>query len=246
ARFARIWDTADKDLYREVESRLDAYRAPMASSGRLNGASSSHAPSPSNDVHLRDSFEFTQSAIRTARSGGPVQASRKASALLPFAPQCTQESPMLSPSRFKCNLRVRQMIERFRPASMSPIRFYDRSTGRVKFVLSPKPYQSSPPLPEDDLAALGPLELAKALETARGVLPSGAILMPSGSTEDMCFVADSNMGNNGSSNSGGSSSSSSKAGIMYLLHPFLPLVLSTRSDNGPNTMPTSNIHFWRG
>ncbi|KAJ1772938.1 hypothetical protein IW140_003523 [Coemansia sp. RSA 1813] len=250
ARFARIWDTAEKDLYREVESRLDVYRAPMSSSSRLSGAANSHAPSLSNDVHLRDSFEFTQSAIRTARSGGPVQASRKASALLPFAPQCTQESPILSPSRFKCNLRVRQMIERFRPASMSPIRFYDRSTGRIKFVLSPAPYHSSPPLSEDDPAALCPLELVGSSDAVRGVLPSGAILLPSGSTEDMSIAADSNNGsssstsNNTSNNSGGGGSG--KAGIMYLLHPFLPLVLSTRSDHGPNSLPTSNIHFWRG
>ncbi|KAJ2687207.1 hypothetical protein GGH99_003312 [Coemansia sp. RSA 1285] len=261
ARFGRIWDTAERDLYREVEDRWDVYRAPMASSGGIGAtAAGAHAPSLSNDLYLRDSFEFTQAALRTSRSGGPVQATRKASALLPIAPQCTQESPILNPYRFKCNMRMRQMIERFRPASMSPIRFYDRFTGSLRFVLAPTPHHSSPPLSETDSsvaaapAPLLPLDATTFEETFRGggggggILPSGAILMSSGgTTEDVGGIA---AGSTSSSALGGTNSvstgGSGKPGIMYLLHPFLPLVLSSRSDNGPNTLPTSNIHFWQG
>ncbi|KAJ2890945.1 hypothetical protein GGI21_006004, partial [Coemansia aciculifera] len=143
-RFANIWDSADTDACHEVETRLDAYRAPMASSNNLGTFASALMPSLANDVYLRDAFESSQQAIRTARSGGPAQAARKASVMLPYAPQCMQESPLLDPSRFKCNMRTRQMIEKYRPAPSTPIRFYDRQTGAVKFVLSPLPiYMSS-------------------------------------------------------------------------------------------------------
>ncbi|KAJ2761422.1 hypothetical protein H4S06_001211 [Coemansia sp. BCRC 34490] len=155
-------------------------------------------------------------------------------------------------------MRMRQMIERFRPASMSPIRFYDRFTGRLRFVLAPTPHHSSPPLSETDPsvaaapAPLLPLDATTLEETFRGggggILPSGAILMSSGgTTEDVGGIA---AGSTGTSALGGTNSASTggsgKPGIMYLLHPFLPLVLSSRSDNGPNTLPTSNIHFWQG
>ncbi|KAJ1991206.1 hypothetical protein GGI25_004848 [Coemansia spiralis] len=246
ARFVRIWDSSDRELCEEIEKRLDVYRAPMASSGGLSGSISTHAPSLSNDVYLRDAFEFTQSAIRTARSGGPIQAARKASALLPFAPQCTQESPLLDPSRFKCNLRIRQSIERFRPASLAPIRFYDRATGAVKFVLSPTPYHPSQHLLlVNEQTALQPLETVPPSDAEYnggvGVLASGAVLLPSsGSADDM------NMANDGSPAANSSNASSPKSGIMYLLHPFLPLILSSRNDSGSNSLSVSNIHFRQG
>ncbi|KAJ1817241.1 hypothetical protein LPJ56_004111, partial [Coemansia sp. RSA 2599] len=198
AKFCRIWDTAESDLYEEIEKRLDVYRAPMSSGRGLGGSSAgAQAPSISNDVYLRDAFRSSQSAIRTARSGGPVQAARKASMLLPVAPQCVQESPLLDPSRFKCNLRVRQTLEKLRPAGTAPIRFYDRQTGAVKFVLSSTPYYYTPTSAaqsSDDPIALQPMqyagvddEMAAMSENAgqpasSGVLRSGAVLLPSGGT----------------------------------------------------------------
>ncbi|KAI7821304.1 De-etiolated protein 1 Det1-domain-containing protein [Kickxella alabastrina] len=280
ARFLRIWDTSDNELYEEIEKRLDIYRAPMSASRGLGGSSSGQAPSISNDLYLRDAFETSQAAIRTARAGGPVQASRKASMLLPFAPQCMQESPLLDPSRFKCNLRVRQTLEKLRPASLSPIRFYDRVTGALKFVLSPTPYiytlPSSTMTPAavaqgpDDPAALRPLQYSVAdgmdvmVETLSppppppppppsGVMRSGAILLPTGGSGDPRFVLDSAAAGAGTAAPAMSpppsqnvSASGHKAGVVYLFHPALPLVLSTRNDTGATAYPMSNIHFWQG
>ncbi|KAJ2232193.1 hypothetical protein H4R99_003110 [Coemansia sp. RSA 1722] len=258
SRFDRIWDTADSCLYEQIERRLDTYRAPMSSGNRL-GCSGAQAPSISNDIYLRDAFRSSQSAIRTARSGGPVQAARKASMLLPVAPQCAQESPLLDPSRFKCNLRVRQTLEKLRAASSAPIRFYDRRTGMVKFVLSPTPhlYSVAAATQSPDMGALQPVDYSvadgitmlggQAMTAGSGVLRSGAVLLPSGGTVDLS--ADT-----GGQNSTGTPSltpqpgfvaSGNKAGVVYLFHPWLPLVLSTRSDSGTTSIPTSNIHFWQ-
>ncbi|KAJ2829459.1 hypothetical protein IWW50_000845, partial [Coemansia erecta] len=250
ARFSRIWDTGEDALYDEVAHRLDTYRVPMAAQ-----AVSARAPSVANDVYLRDSFESTQSAIRSARSGGLVQAVRKASALLPFPPQCMQESPLLDPSRFQCNLRTRQTLEKFRPVGLAPIRFYDRRTGAAKFVLSPTP-NCSLQLPDDmasgqhNLSDADPLVDVSAVHGA-SVLASGAVLMPTGGTEELDLQTDTTSSAAQSTpsmapQSAAFSSASQKAGVSYLFHPTLPLVLSTRSDRGVNVpLSTSNIHFWQ-
>ncbi|KAJ2485592.1 hypothetical protein EV174_001625 [Coemansia sp. RSA 2320] len=268
ARFGKIWDTADSEASDEVESRLDVYRAPMASSSNHGFMASALAPSLANDVYLRDSFESAQQAIRTARSGGPTQAARKASALLPFAPQCMQESPLLDPSQFKCNLRTRQTIEKYRPASTAPIRFYDRRTGVVKFVLSPFPvYMSSLPLSYDasvaefqrhaqDHAGHDSPTLAHSSGMFGLTMRSGAVLLPSGGVEELNMLADSSAqlntppalapSINPQAQQSSVSTSSQKSGAAYLFHPTLPLVLSTRSDMSITALPISNIHFWSG
>ncbi|KAJ2811324.1 hypothetical protein GGI24_006852, partial [Coemansia furcata] len=69
--FGKIWDSADLSSCDEIENRLDVYRAPMSSSNNLGWFASAMTPSLANDVYLRDSFESSQLAIRTARSGGP-------------------------------------------------------------------------------------------------------------------------------------------------------------------------------
>ncbi|KAJ1824083.1 hypothetical protein GGH91_000255 [Coemansia sp. RSA 2671] len=271
--FGKIWDSSDLSASDEIDNRLDVYRAPMSSSNNHSGLASAMAPSLANDVYLRDSFESSQQAIRTARSGGPAQAIRKAQVMLPYAPQCLQESPLLDPSRFKCNLRVRQTVEKYRPVSCAPIRFYDRQTGAVKFVLSPVPiYISQPPLVGDSepLRAIQDLETTDddddspmiANEGPFGVtMPSGAVLLPSGGVDEMGLLADSS----GSSTAPQSTpalaptnipltqqstmahhSNSQKSGVSYLFHPTLPLVLSTRSDLSITALPISNIHFWLG
>ncbi|KAJ2795426.1 hypothetical protein H4R20_005881, partial [Coemansia guatemalensis] len=144
ASFGAIWESAEPALLDELENRFDAYRVPAAA---RPAAASTRAPSISNDVYLRDAFESAQSAMRLSRSGGPLQAVRKASALLPFAPQCTQESPLLDPARFQCNMRTRQSLEKLRPVGLAPIRFYSRLSGAVCFVLSPSPSYLSMLLP---------------------------------------------------------------------------------------------------
>ncbi|KAJ1956180.1 hypothetical protein EC988_001483 [Linderina pennispora] len=126
-RFGNIWDTSDQALAQEVETRMDMFRAPMV------GVS----PSLANDVYLREAFMASQAGIRQTRSGGPVQAARKAAALLPVAPQTLQTSPYLDPVVFKCSTRMRQGIERFRVTQSAPIKFYDRATGALRFVLAP-------------------------------------------------------------------------------------------------------------
>ncbi|KAJ1956053.1 hypothetical protein GGI12_005411, partial [Dipsacomyces acuminosporus] len=139
ARFTNIWDSSSQSIYNEIESRVDAYRAPMAPSHSVRTRDSRVAcggrqsPSISNDVYVRDAFASAQAAIRNARSGGLVHATRKCSTILPFAAQYTQESPFLDPSRFKTSLRVRQAVEKLRPVSLTPMRFCDRDTGATKF-----------------------------------------------------------------------------------------------------------------
>ncbi|KAJ2095836.1 hypothetical protein GGI09_004675, partial [Coemansia sp. S100] len=273
--FGKIWDSADISSCEETENRLDVYRAPMASSNNLGGLASAMTPSLANDVYLRDSFESSQLAIRTARSGGPAQAARKALVMLPYAPQCLQESPLLDPSRFKCNLRTRQMIEKYRPANSAPIRFYDRHTGAVKFVLSPMPIYISP------LALVGDSEPLRAIQYqadatdddedsppidfAEGLfgvtMRSGAVLLPSGGIDELRLLADTSSSNSAPQSTPALAptsiplgqqptmvhhSNSQKSGVAYLFHPMLPLVLSTRSDTSITALPISNIHFWLG
>ncbi|KAJ2741548.1 hypothetical protein GGI20_005110 [Coemansia sp. BCRC 34301] len=273
--FGNIWDSADPAVCDEVENRLDVYRAPMASSNTLGLFSSAMAPSLANDVYLRDSFESSQQAIRTARSGGPVQAARKASVMLPYAPQCMQESPLLDPSRFKSNLRTRQLIEKYRPAPSTPIRFYDRHTGTVKFVLSPLPIYMSPLAlvgTTDPLLSTqhqGILDDDEEEDDAPTVLPgglmgmvmrSGAILLPSGGVDELALLPDSAGAPQSTPALAPTSNpltqqqnglpqqhgSSHKTNVAYLFHPTLPLVLSTRSDVSMTALPISNIHFWAG
>ncbi|KAJ2754113.1 hypothetical protein GGI19_002643 [Coemansia pectinata] len=272
--FGKIWDSTDLASCDEIENRLDVYRAPMASSNNLSGLASAMTPSLANDVYLRDSFESSQLAIRTARSGGPAQAARKALVMLPYAPQCLQESPLLDPSRFKCNLRTRQMIEKYRPANSAPIRFYDRHTGAVKFVLSPLPIYISPLALVGDSEPLRTIQYQTAADdddedspialtdSLFGVtMRSGAVLLPSGGVDELGLLAD-----NSSSSAALQStpalaptniplaqqptmahhSNSQKSGVAYLFHPMLPLVLSTRSDMSITALPISNIHFWLG
>ncbi|KAJ2866572.1 hypothetical protein GGH94_001464 [Coemansia aciculifera] len=272
--FGKIWDSTDLASCDEIENRLDVYRAPMASSNNLSGLASAMTPSLANDVYLRDSFESSQLAIRTARSGGPAQAARKALVMLPYAPQCLQESPLLDPSRFKCNLRTRQMIEKYRPANSAPIRFYDRHTGAVKFVLSPLPIYISPLVLVGDSEPLRTIQYQTAADdddedspialtdSLFGVtMRSGAVLLPSGGVDELGLLAD-----NSSSSAALQStpalaptniplaqqptmahhSNSQKSGVAYLFHPMLPLVLSTRSDMSITALPISNIHFWLG
>ncbi|KAJ1940630.1 hypothetical protein FBU59_003753 [Linderina macrospora] len=126
-KFGNIWDTSDLRLAQEIETRMDEFRSPMV------GVS----PSLANDVHLREAFLAGQAGIRQTRSGGPVQAARKATSVLPIAPQTLQTSPYLDPVVFKCNARLRQGIERFRITQSAPIKFYDRATGALRFVLAP-------------------------------------------------------------------------------------------------------------
>ncbi|KAI8323196.1 hypothetical protein GQ54DRAFT_258602 [Martensiomyces pterosporus] len=275
AKFGKIWDTSGQDIYREVESRLDMYRAPMAASSNNNSSDSRvacggrQAPSISNDLHLRDAFVSTQAAIRTARSGGPVQAARKASVLLPFAPQCMQESPFLDPSRFKCNLRVRQTVEKLRPANMMPIKFYDRRTGAIKFVLSPTPYYCSVLYGGDSSSAPNSIDNAAEDPTAApgyvhihgGIVSrSGSVLLPSGGIEEMGMWSEPGGGNGGGSSSSSTATTTQqlqqqamsapqynhRAGVYYLFHPTLPLAISTQNDMNATSLPASNIHFWRG
>ncbi|KAJ2711507.1 hypothetical protein H4R19_003218 [Coemansia spiralis] len=250
ARFGRIWDSGDDDLYAEIEHRMDCYRVPMAGRSSAGGSASAHAPSMANDLYLRDAFESAQAAIRSARTGGPAQATRKATAALPLAPQCVQESPLLSPARLQCNLRARQALERLRPVGLAPIRFFDRASGAVKFVLSPNPTTIQAMAASDGL----PVDAAEPL--AAHVLQSGAVLAltggSGGSGEDPGLL-----GEGGSASAAQATPTIStpilvpgtahKAGVAYLFHPTLPLVLSTRSDRGTMVpLPTCNIHFRHG
>ncbi|KAJ2078425.1 hypothetical protein H4R24_004474 [Coemansia sp. RSA 988] len=267
ARFGAIWESAEPALLDELVNRLDAYRVPAAARPT---AASTRAPSISNDLFLRDAFESAQSAMRLSRSGGPLQAVRKASALLPFAPQCTQESPLLDPARFQCNMRTRQSLEKLRPVGLAPIRFYSRRSGAVCFVLSPSPSYLSLPLslpPNSDASAstnLQPQSLSDAESPMMDIsaipgaiaLRSGAVLMNTGGEEDMDPVSDTVAGSSIGQTAptaapqpapSQSLGSSHKAGVMYLFHPTLPFVLSTRSDRWAHTsLPTCNIHFCQG
>ncbi|KAJ2162831.1 hypothetical protein GGF46_000395 [Coemansia sp. RSA 552] len=243
ARFGRIWDTEDPDLYEEVERRLDVYRAPMAARSTTDTLAGAQTPSLSNDLYLRDAFESTQAMIRAARSGGLAQAVRKASVMLPFAPQYVQESPLLNPMHFQCNLRTRQTMEKFRPVSLAPIRFYDRKTGTVKFVLSPTPDFFSQRQLDEFVPPAG---------SSGTTLRSGAVIVVTGGTEELSLVPEINSGGSGNPHTTPSipptghaqQGSGHKAGIVYLFHPTLPLVLSTRNDRGAHApIPTSNIHF---
>ncbi|KAJ1841509.1 hypothetical protein LPJ73_006093, partial [Coemansia sp. RSA 2703] len=215
--FERIWDTADTQDGREAERRLDEYRAPMVRASARGGA----LPSAANDLVLRDAFAASQAAVRLARSGGPVQAARKAAMALPFAPQCVQESALLDPSVFRCNLRVRQTLEKMRPAAVAPIRFYDRRSGAVKFVLAPVPEIGS----------------ASAVATSGGVVEMRAARDAGGNATAALEIS--------SAAPAVVQPAHGKAGVTYLMHPFLPLVLSVRSsDMGATSMPLCNIHFW--
>ncbi|PIA13283.1 hypothetical protein COEREDRAFT_89734 [Coemansia reversa NRRL 1564] len=267
ARFGSIWESADPALLEELENRIDAYRVPAAA---RSATASSRAPSISNDVYLRDAFESAQSAMRLSRSGGPLQAVRKASALLPFAPQCTQESSFLDPARFQCNMRTRQSIEKLRPVGLSPVRFYSRRSGAMCFVLSPSPSYLSLllPLPSNgDTGTAANLQNQGLTDTASPLidvsaipgataLRSGAVLMNTGGEEDLDFTADAAAGNAVGQTApttapqpvlSQSLSSNHKAGVLYLFHPTLPFVLSTRSDRWAHaSLPTCNIHFCQG
>ncbi|KAJ2199893.1 hypothetical protein GGH18_000230 [Coemansia sp. RSA 530] len=239
-RFGRIWDSGDDSLYDEIVRRLDVYRVPMG-----HQPTSARAPSAANDVYLRDAFESTQLATRSARSGGHAQAVRKASALLPFSPQCVQESPLLDPALFYCNQRTRHALEKFRSVALAPIRFYDRITGAVKFVLSPTPnYSLQQP---DETSVQHSLDIDTALDVTSvqgaSVLQSGAVLMPTGGTEELDLQNDAGATAQ-TVHSSINATSSHRVGIMYLFHPTLPLVLSTRTDRSVNNpLHTSNIHF---
>ncbi|KAJ2498280.1 hypothetical protein GGH96_004429 [Coemansia sp. RSA 1972] len=227
-RFGRIWDSGDDRLYDEIVRRLDVYRVPMG-----HQPTSAQSPSAANDVYLRDAFESAQLATRSARSGGHAQAARKASALLPFSPQCVQESPLLNPALFYCNQRTRHALEKFRSVALAPIRFYDRVTGAVKFVLSPMPSYSQS-------ETLHMLEIDSVHNAS--VLQSGAVLMPTGGTEELDLQNDAGAAQ--TVHSSINANASHRVGIMYLFHPTLPLVLSTRTDRSVNNpMHTSNIHF---
>ncbi|KAJ2776788.1 hypothetical protein GGI15_004735 [Coemansia interrupta] len=209
--FGRIWDTADAGVAREVERRMDVYRAPMAGWRVL--------PSVANDLVLREAFVAGQMAVGMARSGGPVQAARKAAMLLPFGPQGVQESWLLDPAVFRCNLRVRQTLEKMRPAGVAPVRFYDRRGGALRFVLAPS-------VGADGGVAAG----------------GGAVLATSGGAAEMQGARDAGT----AAAVAAAGHGAGKAGVTYLFHPFLPLVLSTRNDLGANSLPTSNIHFRGG
>ncbi|KAJ2660103.1 hypothetical protein IW148_003934 [Coemansia sp. RSA 1199] len=240
-RFGRIWDSGEDSLYDEIVRQLDVYRVPMG-----HQPTSAQAPSASNDVYLRDAFESTQLATRSARSGGPAQAVRKASALLPFSPQSVQESPLLNPAQFYCNQRTRHALEKFRSVALTPIRFYDRITGAVKFVLSPTPNHSLQQT--DETAVQHGLEIDVPLDvTVQGasVLQSGAVLMPTGGTEELDLQNDTGAtAPQITAHSNVHGNASHRVGIMYLFHPTLPLVLSTRTDRSVNNpLHTSNIHF---
>ncbi|KAJ1730778.1 hypothetical protein LPJ61_002844, partial [Coemansia biformis] len=246
ARFGRIWDAGEEALYAEVEQRLDVYRVPMAGRGPGCGSSSAQAPSMANDVYLRDAFESAQSAIRMARSGGPVQAMRKASAVLPLAPQCVQESSLLSPEIFQCNLRTRQALERFRPVGLAPIRFFDRPSGAVKFVLAPGP-SNALSMATGDVLSADPAE-----PQGTRVLQSGAVLASTGGGEEADLFGEGASSSAAQatptvSTPGHMQSSGHKMGVIYLFHPTLPLVVSTRGDRGTQApLPTCNIHFRHG
>lgn len=253
-RFGRIWETSDDSMFttERVEQLVDTYRAPMSSSHGLTGHRGTLTPSLSNDVYLREFFESNQTAIRTAKTGGPTQAARKALSVLPCAPQCTQESPLLDPSLFKCNLKTRQMIERYKQATITtPIRFYDRLTGAVKFMLSPTPYTPMVSFAENGQSTLwdGDDNNNNSLGLA---LRSGAVLLSSAPLEDAeldisAATGGQQQAQQGILGNGNSSSSSQKTSVSYLFHPTLPLVLSTKSESsGMPAMPMSNIHFWHG
>ncbi|KAJ2850727.1 hypothetical protein IWW36_001696 [Coemansia brasiliensis] len=250
--FRRIWDSSDILLYKEVETRIDAYRSPMAPCASIDSAAAALSPSTSNDVHLRDVFDSTQAAIRSSRSGGLVQAARKASALLPFPPQYAQESPLLNPSIFQCNMRTRQALEKLRPVSPAPIRFYDRISGAVKFVLSPSPHWSVQ-MPSDDAtqATMPDADPPLDISTIHGahVLPSGAIMMSTGGDDDLDLSVESNSALPQTAPLATTSHAlqqNYRANFMYLFHPTLPLVLSTRIERSLNaSISTLNIHFWQ-
>ncbi|KAJ1872560.1 hypothetical protein LPJ55_003018 [Coemansia sp. RSA 990] len=250
--FRRIWDSSDTLLYREVEARIDAYRSPMAPCASIDIGAAALFPSTSNDVHLRDVFDSAQAAIRSSRSGGLVQAARKASALLPFPPQYVQESPLLNPSIFQCNMRTRQALEKLRPVSPAPIRFYDRISGAVKFVLSPSPHWSVQ-MPAEDAAqsAMPDADPPLDISTIRGarVLPSGAVMMPTGGDDDLDLLTETNSAlpqTTPLATTSHALQQNYRANVMYLFHPMLPLVLSTRIERSLNaSIPTLNIHFWQ-
>ncbi|KAM7343157.1 de-etiolated protein 1 abo [Cochliomyia hominivorax] len=88
-----------------------------------------HASSPSNNDFFRAAFDQALNSF----GGGIAEAAARFNPTLPISSQSFSTSPYLDYSLFNYDDRFISTLERPRLNSLEPIRFWDRSTGLIKF-----------------------------------------------------------------------------------------------------------------
>ncbi|OMJ15931.1 hypothetical protein AYI70_g6932 [Smittium culicis] len=178
-----------------------------------------------NDQYFSDIFTTEGASTSIERIGGPQKALKRAVNVLPFAPQIQVESPYFDFSLFTLNHKVRNSIVRNRLINSNcALRFYDRSSGQLKFLVSPK--ENSP---EFSFVFGGEASDINAQSTDRDR-----------SRSDLSGIDESGeSGQNGISNSRSNRVSLAAERqslrenlfhVHYIAHPYLPLFISTSTN----------------
>ncbi|RUS17166.1 De-etiolated protein 1 Det1-domain-containing protein [Endogone sp. FLAS-F59071] len=93
----------------------------------------------SNSVHAREALRRQQHAVRHAKNGGQSSSVKRVLANLPFCPQSFHESPYLDQALFSYDEKMVSALDRPKQCQDTPIKFYLRSTGEMRFRINPNP-----------------------------------------------------------------------------------------------------------
>ena len=102
----------------------------------------SHMTSCANNMYERETLEKQLQIYKDAKNGGKVQAIRRVLSTLPIPPQTFQESPYFYQNLFSFDEKAISAVDRPRNNNEQFVRFYCRKTGRLKFKLPNRAFQS--------------------------------------------------------------------------------------------------------
>lgn len=93
------------------------------------------APSMSNNIYARLSMERFRQTIISAKNGGVLEAKKRVLSQLPISAQSYSCSPYLDLSLFSYDEKWVSPMERPKASGDTPILFYDRHRGKLKFAM---------------------------------------------------------------------------------------------------------------
>ncbi|KAJ3406631.1 acid phosphatase det1, partial [Chytridiales sp. JEL 0842] len=97
---------------------------------------------PANNMYARDYGQTCVDVIQKAKNGGRANGVRRLLYSLPFNPQCFTESPYLDHNLFMYDEKVVNYLDRPRPGSDFPIKFWHRQTNLPLIRLDTNPLPS--------------------------------------------------------------------------------------------------------
>ena len=128
---------------------LDYYTAFDIHLGNRTNSMQGFVSGPSNDAFALKARDQQMYAVTKARNGGSAQSVKRMVSGAPFNPQNFNESPYFDHTLFTWDEKLIDSLDKARPCSEFPVKFYCRESGKLAFKIDPHaiPYGSNPSAP---------------------------------------------------------------------------------------------------